>query len=92
MNSAELPPGVTVEAELTSVESPRRLQSGEFDLAVGYFPDLEAGFLPADPLPPGIRLPCREAASPDPGADDPRAILDGRTRGCHELGYRPRHR
>jgi len=37
-------PGVTVEAERISVESPRRLESGELDLAVGYLPDLEAGF------------------------------------------------
>jgi len=37
-------PGVTVEAERIAVESPRRLESGELDLAVGYLPDLEAGF------------------------------------------------
>jgi DNA-binding transcriptional LysR family regulator len=37
-------PGVTVEAERISMESPRRLESGELDLAVGYLPNLEAGF------------------------------------------------
>jgi len=37
-------PGVTVEIERISVESPRRLESGDLDLAVGYMPDLEAGF------------------------------------------------
>jgi DNA-binding transcriptional LysR family regulator len=37
-------PGVTVEAERIAVESPRRLESGVLDLAVGYLPDLEAGF------------------------------------------------
>jgi DNA-binding transcriptional LysR family regulator len=37
-------PGVTVEIERISVESQRRLESGDLDLAVGYMPDLEAGF------------------------------------------------
>lgn len=37
-------PGVTVEAERTSIETPRRLESGEIDLAVGFMPHLEAGF------------------------------------------------
>lgn len=37
-------PGVVVEAERTSTDSPRRLESGELDLAVGFMPHLEAGF------------------------------------------------
>ena len=37
-------PGITVEIERISVDSPRRLESGDLDLAVGYMPDLEAGF------------------------------------------------
>jgi DNA-binding transcriptional LysR family regulator len=37
-------PEVTVDAEHISVESPRRLESGVLDRAVGYLPDLEAGF------------------------------------------------
>lgn len=37
-------PGVTVEAERTSIDTPRRLESGEIDLAVGFMPHLEAGF------------------------------------------------
>ena len=37
-------PGLTVEAEKISPESARRLESGEVDLAVGFVPDLEAGF------------------------------------------------
>jgi DNA-binding transcriptional LysR family regulator len=37
-------PRVVIEAERTSPESPRRLESGEIDLAVGFMPHLEAGF------------------------------------------------
>ena len=37
-------PGVTIEAEHISSDSPRRLESGEIDLAVGFMPHLEAGF------------------------------------------------
>jgi DNA-binding transcriptional LysR family regulator len=37
-------PGVTVEIDRISVESPRRLEAGDLDLAVGYMPGLEAGF------------------------------------------------
>ncbi|KQV94734.1 LysR family transcriptional regulator [Rhizobacter sp. Root1221] len=37
-------PGVVIEAERISVDSPRRLESGEIDLAVGFMPHLEAGF------------------------------------------------
>jgi len=37
-------PGVTIEAERISTDSPRRLESGEIDLAVGFMPHLEAGF------------------------------------------------
>lgn len=37
-------PGVGIEAEKLSPESPRRLESGEVDLAIGFTPDLEAGF------------------------------------------------
>lgn len=37
-------PGLAVEAEKISPESARRLESGEVDLAVGFVPDLEAGF------------------------------------------------
>lgn len=37
-------PGVTLEAEKFSAESRSRLESGDVDLAVGFTPDLEAGF------------------------------------------------
>jgi DNA-binding transcriptional LysR family regulator len=37
-------PGVTVEAEKISPDSRRQLESGEVDIAVGFTPDLEAGF------------------------------------------------
>lgn len=37
-------PGVLIEAEHISTESPRRLESGEVDLAVGFMPQLESGF------------------------------------------------
>ena len=37
-------PGVLIEAERVSADSPRRLESGELDLAVGFMPQLEAGF------------------------------------------------
>jgi DNA-binding transcriptional LysR family regulator len=37
-------PGVVIEAERITAESPSRLESGEVDLAVGYMPSLEAGF------------------------------------------------
>jgi DNA-binding transcriptional LysR family regulator len=36
--------GLSVEAEKISPDSRRRLESGEVDLAVGFTPDLEAGF------------------------------------------------
>jgi DNA-binding transcriptional LysR family regulator len=37
-------PGVTIEAERISTDTPRRLEAGEIDLAVGFMPHLEAGF------------------------------------------------
>jgi DNA-binding transcriptional LysR family regulator len=37
-------PGLVVEAEKISPDSRRRLESGDIDLAVGFTPDLEAGF------------------------------------------------
>ncbi len=37
-------PGLVVEAEKISAESRRKLESGDIDLAVGFTPDLEAGF------------------------------------------------
>jgi DNA-binding transcriptional LysR family regulator len=37
-------PGLVVEAEKISPDSRRRLESGDLDLAVGFTPDLEAGF------------------------------------------------
>lgn len=37
-------PGVVVEVEKITPDSRRRLESGEMDLAVGFMPDLEAGF------------------------------------------------
>jgi len=37
-------PGLAVEVDKISPESKRRLESGEFDIAVGFTPDLEAGF------------------------------------------------
>jgi len=37
-------PGILVEAERITTESPRRLESGDIDLAVGFMPHLEAGF------------------------------------------------
>ena len=37
-------PKVHIEAENISTDSPRRLESGEVDIAVGFMPHLEAGF------------------------------------------------
>jgi DNA-binding transcriptional LysR family regulator len=37
-------PGVLIEAERIATDTPRRLESGEIDLAVGFMPHLEAGF------------------------------------------------
>jgi DNA-binding transcriptional LysR family regulator len=37
-------PGVTLEVDKISTDSQRRLESGDADLAVGFTPDLEAGF------------------------------------------------
>ena len=37
-------PGLVIDAEKISADSRRRLESGEVDLAVGFMPDLEAGF------------------------------------------------
>lgn len=37
-------PKIVIEAEKISVDSPRRLESGDVDLAVGFMPHLEAGF------------------------------------------------
>jgi DNA-binding transcriptional LysR family regulator len=37
-------PGVVVQAETISGDSRRKLESGEIDLALGFMPDLEAGF------------------------------------------------
>lgn len=37
-------PKVHIEAEKISIDSPRRLETGEVDLAVGFMPHLEAGF------------------------------------------------
>ncbi len=37
-------PHIRVEAETTSAQSRSRLESGDVDLAVGFMPDLEAGF------------------------------------------------
>ncbi len=37
-------PGVHIETEKISTTSPRRLEAGEVDLAVGFMPHLEAGF------------------------------------------------
>ena len=37
-------PGVQIEAERIDTGTPRRLESGEIDLAVGFLPHLEAGF------------------------------------------------
>ncbi len=37
-------PGVVIEAERISNDVPKRLESGEIDLAVGFMPQLEAGF------------------------------------------------
>jgi DNA-binding transcriptional LysR family regulator len=37
-------PGLEIEAEKITPDSRRRLESGEVDLAVGFTPDLEAGF------------------------------------------------
>ena len=37
-------PSLVIEAEKTTPDSRRRLESGDIDLAVGFMPDLEAGF------------------------------------------------
>jgi DNA-binding transcriptional LysR family regulator len=40
----QIAPGVVLEADKISTESRRRLEAGDVDLAVGFTPDLEAGF------------------------------------------------
>jgi DNA-binding transcriptional LysR family regulator len=40
----QVAPQLSVEAEKIAAHTPRRLESGEVDLAVGFMPDLEAGF------------------------------------------------
>jgi len=37
-------PGISIESERISTDSPRRLESGDVDLAVGFLPVLDAGF------------------------------------------------
>lgn len=37
-------PGVQIETERSSADTPRRLESGEADLAIGFLPHLESGF------------------------------------------------
>jgi DNA-binding transcriptional LysR family regulator len=37
-------PGLIIEADNISSDSRRRLEAGDFDLAIGFMPDLEAGF------------------------------------------------
>ncbi|VTU16914.1 LysR family transcriptional regulator [Variovorax sp. RA8] len=39
-----LAPGIDIEAEKISADTPRRLEDGAVDLAVGYMPQLDAGF------------------------------------------------
>jgi DNA-binding transcriptional LysR family regulator len=41
---SEVSPGVQIEVEKISPDSARRLQDGEVDLAVGFMPQLDAGF------------------------------------------------
>ena len=40
----QVAPGVVIEEERIATDTPRRLESGEIDLAVGFMPHLEAGF------------------------------------------------
>ncbi len=40
----QVAPGVMVEADKISTDSRRRLEAGDLDLAIGFTPDLEAGF------------------------------------------------
>jgi DNA-binding transcriptional LysR family regulator len=40
----KLAPGISIDAERISQDSPRRLEAGDVDFAVGYMPQLEAGF------------------------------------------------
>lgn len=40
----QVAPKMRIEAENISTDSPRRLESGEVDIAVGFMPQLEAGF------------------------------------------------
>ncbi len=40
----QIAPGVCLQAERIGTETARRLEAGEIDLAVGFMPDLEAGF------------------------------------------------
>lgn len=40
----QVAPGIRVEAEKITPDSPKRLEAGEVDLAVGFMPHLEAGF------------------------------------------------
>jgi DNA-binding transcriptional LysR family regulator len=43
-HARKVAPGVRIEAEHITTESPRRLEQGDVDLAVGFMPHLEAGF------------------------------------------------
>lgn len=58
-------PRVQIKTEKITPESPRRLESGELDLAIGLMPHLEAGFLPAAIARPVVRLHRRKASSAD---------------------------
>jgi DNA-binding transcriptional LysR family regulator len=40
----KIAPRVHIEAEMISTDSPRQLETGEVDLAVGFMPNLESGF------------------------------------------------
>jgi DNA-binding transcriptional LysR family regulator len=40
----QIAPGLVIDADKISLESHRRLEAGDLDLAVGFTPDLEAGF------------------------------------------------
>jgi DNA-binding transcriptional LysR family regulator len=40
----DVAPNIRIEVEKISADSPRRLEDGEFDLAVGFMPQLDAGF------------------------------------------------
>ena len=85
-------PGVQIETEIVSNDSARRLEDGEVDLAVGFMPQLDAGFYQQTLFPQNFV--CLVARNhPRIGDRLTRKALRGRG-ACGDLivGHRPCHR